>query len=86
MGEFEDFAARGAVRVLQKGAEPPDAAVTLDAHARDLLSVFVPPIAINGADAVGEPVGDATSHATSGRSSTVDSESSDEVQQSGEYE
>ena len=85
--ELEDLAAgRRAVRVLQEGTVPPDAAVALDARARDLLAVFVPPLGVNGADAVGEPVGDATGDTTRGRSSTVDPEPGDEVRQGGEDE
>ena len=83
VGEFADSAAGGAARILQKGAEPPDAAVTLDAHARDLLTVAVPAIAIDATDAAGEPAGDAPSAGAIGRSATVDAEGSSEVEESG---
>lgn len=84
--EITDLPAPRAACVLQKRAVPTGAATALDAHARDVLSVPVPPIVIDPADAARERPGDVKVPGTLRGSATVDSEWNDEVDESGEDE
>jgi hypothetical protein len=72
--EILDLTAPCAACVLHERTVPTGAAAALDAHARDGLSVSVPPIAIDAADAAGEVPGDMKITSTVHGSSTVDSE------------
>ena len=83
VGELADPAAGCAGGVLEKGAVPADAVVALDAHARDLLAVAVPAAGIDGADAVGEALGDAAGAGAVRGSAAVDAKSGGEVEECG---